>query len=137
MEKIKKYFRYVLLLVVIYILVTVLTNWRMSTINISSKGFNYTIIPDDRIQFEIEEAENTNLKGHINLKITNKTDKLIENIYLRIDLYEDEKYLSSLYKEVKYLNVGETNRFEIEFNEKNANFAKILVTEEIEKNPIN
>ena len=124
----KKYFHCILIFIALYIIVTLLTNFGMRKVE---KDLNYFVSENDNFEIIVEEAKANQTNGYINLNVTNKTDKLLENNYLKIDLYNDNGYLVSKYKKIKYLNVGETNKFNINFNNPNVNKLDISVVEDM------
>ena len=126
----KKYFHYLLLFIAIYIIVTILTNFGMRNIE---KNLQYNIEGNENIEISVEEAKTSNTNGYIILSVKNKTEKLQNDKYLKVALYDNESYVITKYKEIKYLNVGETNKFTINFENSNINKAVISITEEIPK----
>jgi len=64
---------------------------------------------------KITEAKNKYSGGYIEGTVTNNTGKLIDLKYLKFEFYDkDETYLGTEFKELKYFNVGEVEKFRIE-----------------------
>ncbi len=130
MDKLKKYFRYLLLFILMYITVTLLTALGMRE---QKENFTCNIIGNKKYSIEIEDAKSSNLGGQINVKVTNKTGEIQTDKYLKIDLYDADRLVTTKYQEIKYLNIDETNRFEIVFEEKNINSGSLSVVDDIEE----
>lgn len=130
MDKLKKYFRYLLLFILMYIIVSLLTAFGMRDIK---EHFICNINGNQKFNIEVEDAKSSKLGGQINVKVTNKTEEIQTDKYLKIELYNNDEFVGVKYKEIKYLNIGETNRFEIIFDEKNVNIGIVSVVDEIEE----
>ncbi len=129
MDKLKKYFRYLLLFILMYITVTLITALGMRK---QKEDFTCDIVGNQKYSIEVEDANSSNLGGQINVKVTNKTGEIQTDKYLKIDLYDENSLVKTKYQEIKYLNIDETNRFEIIFEEKNINRGIISVVDDIE-----
>ena len=130
MDRLKKYFRYLLLFILMYVIVTLLTNFGMRE---TKKEFICSVKENENYTIEIEESKLSNQGGQINVKVTNKTEEIQTDKYLKVELYNNEEYIVTKYEEIKYLNIGETNRFEIKFDEKNVNKGIVSVADYLEE----
>lgn len=114
MNTMKKFFKYFLLFVSIYILVTLLTNW--ATTNKFHNFKNYNILTDSPV-VTVDECKVSKVSGEISGKITNNTGKTINRIYLKIDGYNKNNVLQGTkYKEIQYFHPNEECPFNIGFN---------------------
>lgn len=118
MKTMKKFWKYFLNFVVLFLLVTGLTYWS-TTINnkkeekVSDK-ITYTAQKASPV-IEITECTNKKVTG----TATNDTKVLINVIYIKADIYDkDNNLLGTEYDEIRYFNVGEKSKFEIDFNYK-------------------
>mgnify|MGYP004564501847 CR=1 FL=1 len=129
MAKMKKFFLYFLMFIALYIFVTTLTNFSMKE---KFKDIQNIQISVSSPKIFIEESKATNSHGYIKGNITNDTGNHIPVEYLQVDLYnENNTYLGSEFKELKYFNVNETINFEINYKYNNVNRLVIGVTDEI------
>ena len=129
MDKLKKYFKYLLLFIIMYIIVTLLTSYGMREVK---DDFICDTNGNHKFEIEVEDAKASKIGGQINVKVTNKVDEVQTDKYLKIDLYSGDLYVTTVYKEIKYLNIEETNRFEVVFEGKNINRGVISVVDDIE-----
>lgn len=128
MQKMKKFFLYFLMIVALYIFVTILTNFEMKEKFKDITNNCEVTINSPRI--EIEECKATNSHGYLKGTITNDTGKHIPIKYLQIDIYnENNVYLGSEFKELKYFNVNEKIRFDINYEYNNVNKLVIGITD--------
>lgn len=118
MQKMKKFFIYFLMLIALYIFVTVLTNFEMTErFKDITNNCKITIASP---KIEIEECKATHSQVYLKGKITNDTGEHIPIKYLQIDIYnENDTYLGTEFKELKYFNVNETINFDINYQYNN------------------
>lgn len=82
-------------------------------------------------KIEITEAKTTRDNGVIKGKITNNTDKKIENNFLRIELYSDiANLLGTEYLKIESLEKEETKDFELRYGQNNVDHFKLTFVEE-------
>lgn len=114
MSTMKKFLKYLLLFIAVYIIVTLLTN--LSTIDIARKFTNYEIL-SDTLKINVNECKTSRTKGTISGTVTNDTDNLISKIYLKVDGYNEKgNYLGSEYKEFVYVYPNDKYEFELSLN---------------------
>ena len=129
MSTMKKFFTYFLLFVALYLLVQFFVSTLMKE--------DYKDITDYTIKTESPEIIVTECKaaytnGYIKGSVTNNTDKLIEKIYIRIDLFDkDGIYLGTESKEISYFHAKETIKFDIGYNYQNVSKVEISLTDEL------
>ena len=134
MGTLKKFWKYFLMFMALFLLIGFLTNYEMKE--------NYRDIKDYKIktispEIKVDEFKTTRTEGHIKGNVTNNTGEYFENIFLKINLFDkDDIYLGSEYKELKYFHNNEVIKFEIEFKYRNIAKATIEITDtkqEVEK----
>lgn len=127
MKTMKKFWKYFLNFIVLFLLVSGLTY--LGTMNIKKEEEKATITYTTQTTspiIEITECKNGKLKG----TIKNDTNILINVIYVKAEFYDkNEKLLETKFYEIKYFNVGEKAKFEIEFSNKNVTNVKITSAE--------
>lgn len=127
MKTMKKFWKYFLNFVILFLLVSGLTY--LGTMNIKKEEEKTTITYTTQTTspiIEITECQNGKLKG----TIKNDTSILINTIYVKAEFYDkNEKLLETKYYEIRYFNVGEKAKFEIEFSNKNVTNVKVTSVE--------
>lgn len=129
MKTIKNFWIYFVLFILIYILVTFLTQLGMRDVYRDIKCEVKSKSP----QIIVTEAKSTYSYGYINGTVTNDTGEHIKLCYLKIDLYnKNDTYLSTEYKQLEYFNATETINFNIEYtNHTNVKVANLSIVKEI------
>ena len=126
MKTMKKFWKYFLNFIVLFLLVTGLTYWGTSIYNKKEEEKNTPIqyiAQESSPAIEIKDCTNKKIIG----TATNDMNVLINVIYIKADFYnENNELLGTEYDEIRYFNVGEKSKFEINFDYKNV--AKIEVT---------
>ena len=125
----KKFFKYFLAFVALYIIVDI-----GSYMSIKS-----TYIPKD-YEVEIEnpqvtvgEFKATTLNGYINGQINNNTDAVITGKALKFDYYsENDILMGTKYFKIDNFLIGETLNFESRFNYDNVDHVKISLVDSLE-----
>lgn len=114
MSTMKKFFKYLLLFIAVYIIVTLLTS--LSTIDIEKKFSNYEIL-SDTLEITVNECRTSRAKGSIKGTVYNNSDELIAKTYLKVDGYNDKgTHLGSEYKEFVYVYPNDKYEFELSLN---------------------
>ena len=129
MKTMKKFWKYFINFVVLFLLVSGLMYLGTMNLNKEEEKIIECSTQTTSPVIEISECKNGKLKG----TITNDTSILINVIYVKAEFYDnDNNLLETKYSEIKYFNVGEKAKFEIEFS--NENIAKVKVTSVETKN---
>lgn len=126
MKTMKKFLKYFINFIVLFLLVSGLIY--LGTINREEKQEKTIecITQTTSPIIEITECKNGKLKG----TIKNDTNILINVIYVKAEFYDkNNNLLETKYSEIKYFNVGEKSKFEIEFSNKNVTNVKVTSTE--------
>ena len=126
MKTMKKFWKYFLNFIVLFLLVTGLSLWGTTINNKKENDSNQLITYEAQGSspvIEISKCTNKKITG----TITNDMGVLINVIYIKADFYdENNELLGTEYDEIKYFNVGEKSKFEI--NYKYNNVSKIEIT---------
>jgi len=132
MARIKTFFIYLILFVILYLFVDLMVYF--STKDNYKDLTNYEITMSSP-EIQITEYKASYSKGHITGTATNNTSQLIDKIILKFDFYnENGSYMGTKYEEIKYFNVGEKAKFTVNFGYEKIENVKISLAEEIPSN---
>ena len=121
----KKIFKYVILLIVVYVLVELCVYFLTKTYYKDMN--NYEILVKSPV-IEITESKVAKNKGYIEGTATNETTEMINNLIIRFDFYNEQgTYVGSKYKEVEIFNASEKVKFDIQYDYKNVAEIKISI----------
>lgn len=126
MKTMKKFLRYFILFILLFLWVTALMH--IGTVNQEKEEEQNIecIAQTTSPVIEVTECKNGVLKG----TIKNDTSILINVIYVKAEFFDkDNNLLETKYSEIKYFNVGEKAKFEIEFEDENVTTAKVTSVE--------
>ena len=124
----KKIFRYVILLIVAYIIVEVLVYFLTKTYYKDLN--NYDILVESPV-IEITESKVAKSKGYIQGNITNDTGELMRNLRVKFDFYNEQgKYVGSENKTIDVFNISERLNFDIKYEYKDVSEIKISIVRE-------
>lgn len=103
-----------ILFILLFIFVSYMSDaFIKSTYTLISKAEVLTESP----KIEIIEARSTNINGFLRAKITNNTDKEIDNKYIKLDFFsKHDNNLGTKYLKIKDLSINETKEFRLEHN---------------------
>lgn len=135
MNRMKVLFKYVILLIVVYVVSNILI-WGL--LRVSYRDIkNYTIdVPT--LNVTVEEARSTSRDGYIKGKINNITDQNITNKFLKIDLYsERDVLLGTKYIKIENMYAYEIYKYDIDFKIGNVKSFKITLTDFMENEDTN
>lgn len=124
----KKIFRYVILLIVAYIVVEVLVYFLTKTYYKDLN--NYDILVESPV-IEIKESKVAKSKGYIQGNITNDTGELMRNLRVKFDFYNEQgKYIGSENKTIDVFNISERLNFDIKYEYEDVNEIRISIVRE-------
>ena len=119
----KKIFRYVILLIALYLVVQLYVFLLMKQYYRDMKNYNVLV---ESPKIEVTESTVAKNKGYIKGKITNNTDELIKNLKVKFDFYDEQgKFVGAEYKTEEIFNVSETVSFDIKYEYENISEIKI------------
>lgn len=76
----------------------------------------------------MEEVKTTDVNGYAKGKIKNNSDKDIERMYIKLDLYSKRNVnLGTEYLEINNLKVGKEQEFEIKYRYSNVNHYEVTI----------
>ena len=129
MAKMKKFLLYALMIAAFWIFSDILIFLSINTAYANVDAKVYTNSPE----VIIGESEATYVNGVIKGSIKNNTSEIINNKYLKIELYSarDVK-LGTKYVEIKNLEVDKYQDFEMWYKFTDVDYANITVTDNIE-----
>ena len=124
----KKIFRYVILLIVAYIVVEVLVYFLTKTYYKDLN--NYDILVESPV-IEITESKVSKSKGYIQGNITNDTGELMRNLRVKFDFYNEQgRYVGSENKTIDVFNISERLNFDIKYEYDDVNEIRISIVRE-------
>lgn len=122
MKTMKKFWKYLINFFVLFLLVSGLTYLGTANAKKRDKQEIECITQNTSPVIEISECKDGILRG----TITNDTSILMNVIYVKAEFYDKNgNLLETKYTEIKYFNVGEKAKFEMEFSNKNVTNVKI------------
>ena len=131
MSTVKKFFKYFLLFIGFFLFVQICTN-----VSMKERYNNVTknIINISSPVITIEESKAAYTHGFIKGTIENDTGTHIKDKFLQFDFYDkDGFYVGTETQEIKYFNVGEKIKFNIEYKYVNIDKIEINFVDEIQK----
>lgn len=132
MERIKTFGKYALIIIAFYIISNILISASIKSTYAPITG--YDKIKQSGIKVEISDAKATFVNGYVEGKILNETEEVIENQYLRIDLYSKRKVcLGSKYVKIEDLSSNESQEFKMGFKVRDAEYYEFSLTSEIKE----
>ena len=124
----KKIFRYIVLLIVVYLVVEIFVYFLTKTYYKDMN--NYEILVESPV-VNITESKVAKNKGYIQGTATNNTGAIISSLTLKFDFYnENAKYLGSEYHEIRPFNAEEKSKFDIQYQYDEVAEIKISVISE-------
>ena len=109
MDTVKKFIKYAIILIIGYVLINILTYGIVA--NTYYNVNDYQILAESP-SITITESKATRINGYVVGKVTNNTDALIYNKYLRMNFYnQNGQYLGSNYVELSNFQSGKTLEF--------------------------
>ena len=112
MSKLKTYFKYILLLVVLFIFVSIVSKLLIISMY---KPKDCTVLFDSPT-IEIIDSKATNANGYIYGCITNTTGSTIENKYIKLDCYSEyDNNINTGYAQIFKLEPDESQYFIIKY----------------------
>lgn len=128
MKTMNKFWKYFLNFIVLFLLVSGLMY--LGTMNVEKKEEKtiQCVTQTTSPIIEITQCKDGILQG----TIKNDTNILINVIYVKAEFYDkDSNLLETKYSEIKYFNVGEKAKFEMEFTNKDVTDVKVTSVEKI------
>lgn len=124
----KKIFRYVVLLIVVYLVVEIFVYFLTKTYY---KDMNNYEILVETPAIQITESKVAKNKGYIQGNATNNTGILINNMTIKFDFYNKQgTYIGSEYEKIEIFNATEKVNFDIRYEYKNVSEIKISIISE-------
>ena len=129
MAKIKQYFIYVLLIAAFWIFSDILIYLSINTAYANVDVKVYPIAPE----IIIGESKATYVNGYVKGMIKNNTEEIMNNKYLKIDLYSArDVLLGTKYVKIENLEANKYQNFEMWYKFTDVDYANITVTDTVE-----
>lgn len=130
MKTMKKFWKYFINFIVLFLLVSGLMYLGTMNMNKEEEKTINCVAQTEKPVIEVTECTSNNKKGILKGTITNDAEVLINVIYVKAEFYdENNNLLGTKYSEIKYFNVGEKAKFEIEFEYENVSKVNVTATE--------
>lgn len=124
MATVKKIARYAVIIVVFAILTDCMIKVGLRNTYKTISGEIKTSSPE----IIMEEVKTTDVNGYAKGKIKNNSDKDIERMYIKLDLYSKRDVnLGTEYLEINNLKVGKEQEFEIKYRYSNVNHYEVTI----------
>lgn len=121
----KKILKYIILLIVVYLVVELFVALLTKTYYTEMKNYNILV---ESPKIEITESKVSKNKGYIQGTVTNDTEGLMKNTKIKFDFYNEQgKFVGTEYKIEEILNVGEKVKFDIKYEYKNVAEIRISI----------
>lgn len=131
MAKMKKFLKYLIWLVLLYLIVNGLTYLATKD---NYKELTNVVVATNSPKIEITESMSTYTHGYIKGQVTNNTGEHIQKIYLQLEFYdEDGIWVGKETKELEAFNSNETIKFDINYTYTNVERIKISISDKIEE----
>lgn len=128
MKTLKRFRYYLINFILLIIVVSGLTYYGMENYHKEEEREVQCIIETESPVIEVTEASNKKIEG----TVTNNTDSLMLETYIKLDFYNQEGTLiGTKYHKIKYFNVKEKAKFVINYDYRNVESVKLTTTEKI------
>lgn len=129
MAKLKKYLLYVIIIVAFWIFSDILIYISINSTYANVNTRVYSISPE----IIVGESKATYVNGFVKGNIKNNTDSIINNKYLKIELYSPRDVkLGTKYVKIENLDVNKNQEFEMWYKFTDVEYVNITVTDNIE-----
>lgn len=124
----KKIFRYVVLLIVVYLVVEIFVYFLTKTYYRDMNNYQILVKNPAIVVTECKVAKN---KGYIEGTATNNSEEILNDIIIKFEFYDKQGvYVGTKYEEIEILNATEKLKFNIQYDYKNVAEIKIGVVKE-------
>lgn len=129
MAKLKKYLLYVIIIAAFWVFSDILIYLSINSSYANVNARVYSISPE----ITIGESKATYINGFVKGIIRNNTDSIINNKYLKIELYSPRDVkLGTKYIKIENLDVNKYQEFEMWYKFTDVEYVNITVTDNIE-----
>ena len=130
MKTMKTFWKYFINFIVLFLLVSGLMNLGTMKINKEEEKIINCVAQTEKPVIEVTECTSNDKGGVLKGTVTNDATVLINVIYVKADFYDEkDNLLGTKYSEIKYFNVGEKAKFEIEFDYENVSKVNVTTTD--------
>lgn len=130
MDRMKTFFKYLLLLVICYFGSNTLIYAAIS--NTYEDIANYQYINSSSLVVTVDEAKSTSVNGYIKGTIKNNSSSKIKEQYIKIDFYSERKVnMGTKYIKVENLKAKDVVDFDLDFKFSNVSYCTITTVDEI------
>lgn len=128
MERIKKFWIWLVIFVLFYLFVDFIC---FASVKMMYKDLNEYEILVNSPKIEILEAKGTYANGYIKGVLTNNTNSMIDNKYIKVDVYSERNVnMGTEYIEIAKLDLAKTMPFEVKYSYTDVSSYKIDIVDE-------
>lgn len=129
MSRIKLFGKWLILFILLYLFVDFIC---FASIKMMYKNLDKYEILVDTPKIEIKEAKGTYANGYIKGVLTNNTNSILENKFIKIDVYSDRNInLGTEYIKIEKLDLAKTMDFEVKYSYTDVSNYKIDIVDEM------
>lgn len=129
MSRMKLFRTWLILFILFYLFVDFIC---FASIKLTYKNLNSYEILVDNPKIEIIEAKGTYANGYIKGSLTNTTNNLIENKFIKVELFSDRNVnLGTEYIKIEKLDLAKTMDFEVKYSYTDVSNYKIDIVDEM------
>ena len=127
MDKMKKFLKYILALVLLFIFSNFMINALLKNSYTKIKDYQIDV---SEVYVDVTEAKASTWSGTIKGIVKNNTDQVVENKYLRVSMLSKKgRILGEKYIKIDKLEAGQLRNFEVNFECNNVKSFKIEFTD--------
>ena len=132
MDRMKTFLLYALCIIGFFIFSNVMINLAVHGVY---KTMHTDVYNPEGIQIQINENKYTSVNGYVGGKVINNTQEMINNKYIKIDIYSKRNILlGTKYVTLNNFRPNEARDFRMGYKFNNSNYCKVSITEEVEEN---
>ena len=127
MDKMKKFLKYILALVLLFLFSNFMINALLKNSYTKIKDYQIDV---SEVYVDVTEAKASTWSGSIKGIVKNNTDQVVENKYLRVSMLSKKgRILGEKYIKIDKLEAGQLRNFEVNFEYNNVKSFKIEYTD--------
>jgi len=135
MDTVKKFIKYAIWLIIGYILVNVMTYAFIAKMYNNISDYNILV---ESPNITIIESKRTRINGYVIGRVTNNTDAMITEKYIRINFFNNAgQYVGTNYVELNSFQTGRTIEFRSDYNYLKVNSFTIDLTDKKVETAVN
>ncbi len=127
MDKMKKFFKYILALVLLFIFSNLVISGLLKNSYTKIKDYEIDV---NGLYVDVTEAKASSWSGSVKGIVKNNTEQTVENKYLKISmLSKNKKLLGEKYVKIDKIEPGQVKKYDVNFDYDNVKSLKIELTD--------